>query len=483
MELIAYIVLGIVIGGVVVWFLAKARFQGMYTKQMADMQVSYSGQITDLEKRASGAEARVEELRQQVGQKDSEISQVRKELEVETTSKVEAFTRLEESQKGLEEQKALIETMKAEMTDTFNALSSAALKSSSEDFLRLASEHLGKVVAETKGKLGEHQVAIDGLIKPLHEALKRYEEQVRLIEESRHKAYGSLEEQLRSLASTHEQLQKETSNLVSALKKPQVRGRWGEITLRRVAELSGMSAHCDFTEQISVETESGRLRPDMLVHLPMEREIVVDAKVSLDAYLDALSALTEDERKAKLEKHAQQVRAHMNKLGSKEYWTQFKQSPEFVVLFIPGESFLSSALDVDGTLIEDGIQKRVIIATPTTFIALLRAIAYGWRQEQMTKNAQEISTLGKELHERIYTLVKHFIDIGSAIGKAMDSYNKAIGSMELRVLPSVRKFKELGVTSAEEIPVLEQINRIPRSLNFLESGSHEGEKSPSPLEE
>ncbi len=339
-------------------------YRGLYAKQIGDLQVSYSNQITDLEKRASGAEARVEELRQQVGQKDSEISQVRKELEVETTSKVEAFTRLEESQKGLEEQKALIETMKAEMTDTFNALSSAALKSSSEDFLRLASEHLGKVVAETKGKLGEHQVAIDGLIKPLHEALKRYEEQVRLIEESRHKAYGSLEEQLRSLASTHEQLQKETSNLVSALKKPQVRGRWGEITLRRVAELSGMSAHCDFTEQISVETESGRLRPDMVVHLPMEREIVVDAKVSLDAYLDALSALTEDERKAKLEKHAQQVRAHMNKLGSKEYWTQFKQSPEFVVLFIPGESFLSSALDVDGTLIEDGIQKRVIIATP-----------------------------------------------------------------------------------------------------------------------
>ena len=478
MELIAYIILGILIGGVVVWLLAKARFQGLYAKQIGDLQVSYSSQITDLEKRASGAEARVEELRQQVGQKVSEISQVRKELEVETTSKVEAFTRLEESQKGLEEQKALIETMKAEMTDTFNALSSAALKSSSEDFLRLASEHLGKVVAETKGKLGEHQVAIDGLIKPLHEALKRYEEQVRLIEESRHKAYGSLEEQLRSLASTHEQLQKETSNLVSALKKPQVRGRWGEITLRRVAELSGMSAHCDFTEQISVETESGRLRPDMVVHLPMEREIVVDAKVSLDAYLDALSALTEDERKAKLEKHAQQVRAHMNKLGSKEYWTQFKQSPEFVVLFIPGESFLSSALDVDGTLIEDGIQKRVIIASPTTFIALLRAIAYGWRQEQITKNAQEISTLGKELYERIYTVVKHFIDIGSAIGKAMDSYNKVVGSMELRVLPSVRKFKELGVTSAEEIPVLEQINRIPRSLNFLESGSHEGEKSP-----
>jgi DNA recombination protein RmuC len=477
MELIAYVTLGIVIGGLVVWFLAKSRFQGIYTKQIADLQVSYLNQVTGLEKRASGAEARIEELRQQIEQRDSEINQIRNELGTEKQLKVEAHTRLEESQKNLDEQKSLLEAMKTEMTDTFNALSSAALKSSSEDFLRLASEHLGKVVVETKGKLGEHQAAIDGLIKPLHEALKRYEEQVRLIEESRHKAYGSLEEQLRALASTHEQLQKETSNLVSALKKPQVRGRWGEITLRRVAELSGMSVHCDFTEQISVETESGRLRPDMIVHLPMEREIVVDAKVSLDAYLDAVPASTDDERKAKMDKHAQQVRAHMNRLGSKEYWSQFKQSPEFVVLFIPGESFLSSALDVDSTLIEDGIQKRVIIATPTTFIALLRAIAYGWRQEQITKNAQEISILGKELYERIHTLVKHFVDIGSAIGKAMDSYNKVIGSMELRVLPSVRKFKELGVTGAEEIPVLEQIDKTPRSLSLLESESNESEKS------
>jgi len=462
MELVAYMILGIFIGGLIVWFLAKARFQGTYAKQLAE-----------LEGNARSAEAVNVELRQQVQQKDLEINQIRNELGAEKQSKVEALTRLEESQKNLNEQKSLLEAMKTEMTDTFNALSSAALKSSSEDFLRLASEHLGKVVAETKGKLGEHQAAIDGLIKPLHEALKRYDEQVRIIEESRHKAYGSLEEQLRALASTHEQLQKETSNLVSALKKPQVRGRWGEITLRRVAELSGMSAHCDFTEQISVETESGRLRPDMIVHLPMEREIVVDAKVSLEAYLDALSASTDDERKIKMEKHTQQVRAHMNKLASKEYWSQFKLSPEFVVLFIPGESFLSSALELDGTLIEDGIQKRVIIATPTTFIALLRAIAYGWRQEQITKNAQEISNLGKELYERIHTLVKHFVDIGSAIGKAMDSYNKVVGSMELRVLPSVRKFKELGVTGAEEIPVIEQIDKTPRSLSLLESSSNE----------
>ncbi len=461
MELIAYITIGIIIGGISAWLIASYR---------------HSNQITEIEKRASGAEAIVIELRQQVQQKDTEINQIRNELDVERQSKVEALTKLDASQKSFEEQKALIEAMKTEMTDTFNALSSAALKSSSEDFLRLASEHLGKVVADTKGKLGEHQAAMDGMIKPLYETLKRYEEQIRSIEESRHKAYGSLEEQLRALALTHENLQRETSNLVSALRKPQVRGRWGEMQLRRVAELSGMSMHCDFTEQQSMDTEKGRIRPDMIVHLPMEREIVVDSKVSLEAYLDAIAATTEDERKAKMEKHAQQVRSHMNKLASKEYWSQFKQSPEFVVLFIPGESFLSSALDMDNTIIEDGIEKRVIVATPTTFIALLRAIAYGWRQEQLTKNAQEISELGRQLYERMNILVQHFDSIGSNLEKAISAYNKAVGSMESRILPSVRRFKELGVTGADEIPVIEQIDQTPRNLSILELDSDRDDK-------
>lgn len=468
MTIIAYILLGVIIGGISAWFISSSREQKRYAEQKATIQSSHSNQITELEKRASRAEAMVEELRQQVQQRDVEITQIRNELDIEKQSKIEALTKLDASQESFEEQKALIEAMKAEMTDTFNALSSAALKSSSEDFLRLASEHLGKVVADTKGKLGEHQAAMDGMLKPLHETLKRYEEQIRLIEESRHKAYGSLEEQLRSLASTHENLQRETSNLVSALRRPQVRGRWGEMQLRRVAELSGMSTHCDFTEQQSLDTEKGRIRPDMIVHLPMEREIVVDSKVSLEAYLDAISSSTEDERKSKMEKHAQQVRAHMNKLASKEYWSQFAQSPEFVILFIPGESFLSSALDVDNTLIEDGIQRRVIIATPTTFIALLRAIAYGWRQEQITKNAQEISELGRQLYERMNILVQHFDSIGSNLEKAIGAYNKAVGSMESRILPSVRRFKELGVTGADEIPIIEQIDQKPRNLSMSE---------------
>src|SRR4030043_2051443 len=473
---IIFFIVGLAIGGIITWLIASSRQQKQYTKQIADLQSSYSNQITELEKRASGAEARIEELRQLVQQRDSEINQIRSELDAERQAKVEALTRLEAAQKSFEEQKALIEAMKTEMTNTFNALSSAALKSSSEDFLRLASEHLGKVVADTKGKLGEHQAAMDGMIKPLYETLKRYEEQIRSIEESRHKAYGSLEEQLRALALTHENLQRETSNLVSALRKPQVRGRGGEMQLRRVAELSGMSMHCDFTEQQSMDTEKGRIRPDMIVHLPMEREIVVDSKVSLEAYLDAIAATTEDERKAKMEKHAQQVRAHMNKLASKDYWSQFKQSPEFVVLFIPGESFLSSALDMDNTIIEDGIERRVIIATPTTFIALLRAIAYGWRQEQLTKNAQAISELGRQLYERMNTLVQHFDSIGSNLEKAISAYNKAVGSMESRILPSVRRFKELGVTGADEIPVIEQIDQTPRNLSILELDSDRDDK-------
>ncbi|MEW6110006.1 MAG: DNA recombination protein RmuC [Nitrospirota bacterium] len=454
MEIIVYILIGLILGGVIAWFVSTSRLN----RQMAE-----------LDGKSKSLEAVITELRKLIEQKDTELKSLRNDLDSEKKSKVEALTRMEEAQKSFEEQKALIETMKKEMSDTFNALSSAALKSSSEDFLRLASESLGKVVADTKGKLGEHQATMDGLIKPLNEALKRYEEQINAIEAKRRQDYGGMEEQIKMLASTHQQLQKETSSLVSALRKPQVRGRWGEMQLRRVAELSGMSMHCDFTEQQSLDTEKGRIRPDMIVHLPLDRKIVVDSKVSLDAYLDAVAAQTEDEKRAKLEKHAQQVRAHMNKLGSKEYWSQFSRSPEFVVLFIPGESFLSVALESDTTLIEDGVEKRVIIATPTTFIALLRAVAYGWRQEQMTKNAQEISILGKELYERMITLVKHFDELGSAIEKSISAYNKMIGSLEARVLPSVRKFKELGVTGAEDIPVLEQVDQKTRNLSLLDS--------------
>lgn len=447
---------GVALGLSVAWIWAMSRFHRS---------------AADLEGKAKSGEAVISELRQRIAEKDLEMQQLRQEVVLEKGSRIEAVTKLETSQKSLEEQRQAIDAVKKEMTDAFGALSLTALKSSSDDFIRLASEHFGKITETTKGRLGEHQAAMDGMIKPLYETLKRYEEQIKAMEEGRLKAYGGLEEQLRGLALTQDNLQRETSNLVSALRKPQVRGRWGEMQLKRVAELSGMSMHCDFTEQMSVDTEKGKMRPDMVVHLPSEREIVVDSKVSLEAYLDALSDQTDDGRRAKMERHAQQVRVHMGRLSSKEYWSQFAKSPEFVVLFIPGESFLGAALDVDSGLIEDGIQKQVIIATPTTFIALLRAIAYGWRQEQITKNALEVSQLGRELYDRIATMVRHFEDLGSAIRKAAEAYNRTVGSMEARILPSVRRFKDLGVTGAGEIQVLEEVEGRVRKINdFSEEG-------------
>jgi len=431
--IIGFFILGLIIVGIISWLIASGR--------------------------AQKAEALVTELRQQSRQKDNEISQLRSDLSNEKLARTEAITRLDASRKSFEEQKLLLESMKKEMTDTFNALSSAALKSSSEDFLRLASEHLGKVVSETKGRLGEHQAAIDGLVKPLQDALKKYEEQINSIEAKRRQDYGGIEEKIMMLAATHQQLQRETSSLVTALRKPQVSGSWGQLSLRRAAELAGMTAYCDFFEQVSVNTETGRLRPDMIVRLPNGREIVVDVKAPVDAYLNAMSASSEEERQKTLSNYVSQVRGHMNALGAKSYWDQFPKSPEIVVMYLPGESFFSAALEYDHKLIEDSSLKKVILATPTTFIALLKAIAYGWQQEQITENAQKISMLGKELYERVNVWVKHVNEIGKALGRAIEAYERARGSMETRVLPSVRRFKELGVTGGEDIPFLQNVEQ------------------------
>jgi DNA recombination protein RmuC len=375
--------------------------------------------------------------------------------------------RIQVAEQQRDDERVRSSTLKTEMTDTFIALSSAALKSSSEDFLRLASEHLGKVVVETEGKLGKHQISIDATVKPLQDMLRRYEQQIKEMEDNRHKSFGSLTEQLRSLSGMQDRLQQETHNLVTALRRPKVSGSWGELGLKRVAELAGMTAYCDFYEQESVTAEAGRLRPDMIVRLPNGREIVVDAKAPVDAYLNALSAGSEEERKRGIANYITQIRNHMNSLSSKTYWDQFPKSPELVVMYLPGESFFSAALEHDPRLIEDGSLKKVVLATPTTFIALLKAVAYGWQQEQVTKSAQEVNRLGKELYERFAIVIEHFAKTGDSLRKAVGSYNDGVRSLETRLIPSIRKFKELGISSAKDVDSLTEVDQAPKSSAYL----------------
>ncbi len=282
-------------------------------------------------------------------------------------------------------------------------------------------------------------MAKETLVAPFHESLEKFDEQVR-----------GLEFNIKNV-------QRETHNLATALRNPQVRGRWGEMTLKRVVELAGMSEHCDFTEQFNVSFEGGRIRPDMVVHLPSGRQIVIDAKVSLDAYLTAISAESEALRNEALAHHARQIRNHMQALSAKSYWEQFSNAPEFVVMFIPGESFFAAAVDADHRLIEDGYEKSVILATPATLIAVIRAVAFGWRQEQLAQNAREISELGKQLHERLRTMAGHISGVGASLEKANAAYNSAVASLESRVLPAARRFKDLGAAPGEEIEMLKSI--------------------------
>ncbi|HOW18095.1 MAG TPA: DNA recombination protein RmuC, partial [Phycisphaerae bacterium] len=428
----------------------------------------FASQLSEAQSQAIRAEAVTAEVRAQAQKADAELNTLRQELDAVRRARVEAETRLVEATRSFDEQKKLLEEARNKLTDAFRALSGDALKSNNQAFLELAKKSLEAILADAKGNLGKHQEAIKGLVNPLEEALKRYEQQVKALEESRQKAYGSLETQLQLLTSTQQQLQKETGNLVTALRTPQVRGRWGEVTLRRVVELAGMSDHCDYEEQVSVESDGGRMRPDMVVHLPADRDIVVDAKVSLAAYLEALSAESEEQRTACLQRHAQQLRTHMNQLAGKAYWEQFDRAPEMVVMFIPGESFFAAAVDCDKSLIEDGMSRRVVLATPTTLLALLRAVAYGWRQEQIAQNAQEISDLGRQLYERLRTLVEHFANVGKSLQKANEAYNRAVGSMETRVFAAARRFKDLGAASGPEIEVIEPIDATPRELRLPE---------------
>jgi DNA recombination protein RmuC len=387
-------------------------------------------------------------------------------------------TRLEEERKASQEKLVVLNNAEGKLADAFKALSADALRNNNQSFLDLAKQNLQTFQQTAKGELERRQSAIDDLIKPLKESLEKVDCKIGELEKNRVGAYSELREQVKTLAQSHLQLQAETGNLVKALRVPHVRGRWGEIQLRRVVELAGMLQYCDFVEQETVATEDSRIRPDVIVRLPGNRTIVVDSKVPFDAFYESISTTDDEVRVARLKDHARLVRAHITSLSRKSYWETVQPTPEFVLLFLPGETFYSAALENDPKLIEDGVSQGVIIATPTTLIALLKAVSYGWRQEQMADNAQEVSNLAKTLYDRLRVFTNHFDDIGRNLDRALDAYNKGVRSLESRVLVTARRFKERGAIAGEEIEILEPVDKAARPMTFDDGGLFPEEEMP-----
>ena len=420
---------------------------------------------TETVRRATAEEAatRIPQLETRLTQREADLSMTQIKLS-------ELQTRIEEERKAATDQRVFLEDTRTRISETFKALSAEALNRNNQSFLDLARTSLERFQEGARNDLQARQSAVDDLVKPLREALAKVDGKIGEIEKDRVSAYAALHEQLRGLVETQlPSLRAETMNLVKALRQPTVRGRWGEIQLKRVVEMAGMLDHCDFYEQESRTTETGRHRPDLIVRLPGARQIVVDAKAPFEAYLRAIETSDDDAYRACISEHARQIRNHIVMLGRKGYWEQFTPAPEFVILFLPGEMFFSAALQQDPELIEFGVNERVIPATPTTLIALLRSVAYGWRQEALAKNAQEVATLGKQLYERIKTLSEHWTDVGARLSKAVDSYNKSVTTLESRVLTSVRRFKDLEaapIDSEIETPI--QIDQAIRTLQAPE---------------
>jgi len=461
---IVILLLGLILGGFVAWFLLRQRV----LSASKDAKAELGPQIATLNERLAGKDRQIAGLETRSVEKEQEIRSLKDEITGLKTEQSKLQTVMAKERQAVEEKLALLEQAKTQLADAFKALSSEALKSNNRSFLDLAQQTFSKYQEVAKGELEQRKSAIDALVKPIQQSLKDFDDKVQKIEKDRAGAYGELTQQVKSLLDTESQLRLETGKLVRALSAPRTRGRWGELQLKRVVELAGMMNHCDFVEQQTASTDEGRLRPDMIVRLPSGKSIVVDAKAPLDAYLEAIAATDEGIRKAKLVDHARQVRDRIAELSKKSYWAQFQPTPEIVVLFIPGEAFFSAALEEDPSLIEQG-SNGVILATPTTLIALLKAVYYGWNQENLTANAQAISALGRELYKRVSVMTGHFESLGNRLKGAVTSYNDAIGSLESRVLPSARQFQTLDVATHEpEITALPPIEVTPRQLQASE---------------
>jgi DNA recombination protein RmuC len=451
-------VIGLLFGGVLAWLALRSR------------TAMLSARFSLMEKELAAAKADLARFQQAHTELVAGKARLESALESERKingEKMELVTRASER-------------ANEDLRNAFKALASDALKSNNSSFLVVAEETLKRFQSQARGDLEARQKAVADLVAPVRESLNKVDTQIQQMEVARGDAYGELRAQVQSLITTQKELQSQTGNLVQALRTPNVRGRWGEIQLRRVVEIAGMLSYCDFTEQQSVNTETGRLRPDLVVKLPGGKNVVVDAKTPLQAFLDAFETTDEETRRACLANHARQVRDHMKTLAGKNYWEQFDPTPEFVVMFLPGETFFSAALEQDPGLIEQGVMQRVIPASPTTLIALLKAVAYGWNQEKLARNAQQISALGKELHDRLRLLAGYITQVGTGLDRAVESYNKAVGSLESRVLVSARKFAELGASVADDIPELEPIETTARALSFEWD---EEEAAPEPAED
>lgn len=406
----------------------------------------------------------------------------RKEIETLAGERAALGAQLESERASTAEKLAITAGAERQLKDTFEALSGEALRRSQESFLQLAQEKLGQYQQASASDLQARQQAITELLKPVRESLERVDKQLVTVDKERVGAYESVSQQLKSLSDTHDRLRRETDSLVRALRSPNVRGRWGEVQLRRVVEVAGMIDYCDFVEKESATTdEGGRLTPDLIIRLPGGTTIVVDSKVPIEAYLQSIDALDEPARELKLREHARQVREHVKALGRKRYWEQFKPTPEFVVMFMPGEALLSSALQYDTELIEVAATQRVIPASPLTLIAVLRAVAYGWQQNSLVQNAEELSKLGKEMYDRLCTMADNLGALGTNLRQAVESYNKTIGTIESRVLVTARRFRDMGVSTPDELEEVKTVQvavrdaRAPELTGLFDDDAVDGE--------
>jgi DNA recombination protein RmuC len=439
-----------IIGGLAGWLIVDRRLRSALAALRTDVAVA-GQRCSDLSAQLDGEKSQTQSLRESLARAQGELAA--------------AGAQFQAAQQNLLEQRRLLDEAQGQLRHAFASVSADALAKNNEAFLQLARERFATIAAEATGSLDQRKEQIEALLRPMRELMDQYQIRVGEIEKSRVESYSMLREQLGTLAEAQRTLNTQTTQLVTALSRPTVRGQWGEISLRRIVELAGLSARCDFVEQLSVETEQGRLRPDMIVRMPDDRDVVIDCKACLDAFLDAAAAADEDLRRTHLQRHSQQVRGRARELAAKAYWAQFQRSPEFVVMFLPGEPFLYAALEHDPALIEDCIKNRVLIATPTTLIALLKTIEFGWRQRQMAENAEQIRELGSELYDRIATVLGHITKMGSSLHATVQNYNSMLGSLEGRLLSTARKMSELGARSDKPVALPDPIDAQPREVS------------------